>query len=59
MSANTLFEDYGSVYTVPRSAYTPRHYDSSLILSNVSSASISEQDLHTLNLQVKRLERRR
>lgn len=61
MSASTLFDDYGgSVYTVPRSAYTARSYDSSLILHNVSSTSvISDQDLKTLNLQVKRLERKR
>jgi len=61
MSASTLFEDCGSVYTVPRSAYVARKYDSSLILSNVTScaSNLSDQDMQTLNMQVKRLERKR
>ena len=63
MSASTLFEETGcSVYTVPRSAYTPRtNYDSSLILHNVTScaSNLSDTDLQTLNMQVKRLERKR
>ena len=50
-----------AVYTVPRSAYVARKYDSSLILSNVTScaSNLSDQDMQTLNMQVKRLERKR